>query len=118
MDGSLENLSSLGFFLETLVKFKGTRNALSQVVFSVGGNFCQLAQLGLPNRCWLFAVDEIKAKVKNKQVVMRRCMTNWPQGLGQCPTKYRLRFLGPRSSESSRAAHRQRFAALRLTVCG
>lgn len=35
MDGSLENLSSLGFFLETLVKFKGTRKALSQVVFSV-----------------------------------------------------------------------------------
>jgi dTDP-D-glucose 4,6-dehydratase len=48
--GNLENLSSLDFFRETFVKFSGTRNALSQVVFSVKGNFSQLIQLWFPNK--------------------------------------------------------------------
>ncbi len=77
IDCSLENLSSLGFFLETLVKFNGTRKALSQVVFSVCGNFSQFAQLGLPNKCWLFAVKDIKAKVMNKRLSIRVCMNGY-----------------------------------------
>jgi hypothetical protein len=70
-EDSLLNLSSWGFFRETLVKFNGTRNAFIHVFFSVNEIFFQSLQEGLPNKCWLLAFT-VKSVSKYKKNAVAR----------------------------------------------
>jgi hypothetical protein len=70
-DGRFLNLSSRGFFLDTWVKFSGTKNAFSQVTLSDLEFFPQSEQEGLPNKCWLLAFT-VKSVSKYKKTVTAR----------------------------------------------